>query len=97
VFDWVVEHTCLCALDPSQRAAYAAAVRAALNQGGQYLAVFFREVSDYDGDGPPHPISREEIESLFGDSFEMIESFVPQVSYPSRPVGAEEVCWMRLK
>ena len=96
-FDWVVEHTCLCALDPSQRKMYASAVQQALKPGGEYLAVFFREVSDYQGDGPPHPISREETGALFGDAFERVESFVPQKTYPSRPLGAEEVCWMRLK
>jgi SAM-dependent methyltransferase len=95
-YDWVVEHTCLCAILPEQRAAYAAAVERALKPGGHYLAVFFREVSDYSGDGPPHPISREESDALFGNRFELVESFVPQTTYPSRPLGAEEVCWMRL-
>ncbi len=96
-YDWVVEHTCLCAIDPSERPAYAASVRQALKPGGQYLAVFFREVSDYIGDGPPHPISREESDALFLDDFELVESFVPEQSYSSRPVGAEEVCWLRMK
>ena len=96
-YDWLVEHTCLCALDVSQRVAYARSVQQALKPGGHYLAVFYREVSDYDGDGPPHPISREESHALFADAFELVESFVPQQSYASRPVGAEEVCWMRKK
>jgi len=96
-YDWVVEHTCLCAIDPSERAAYLTAVCSALKPGGQYLAVFFREVSDYTGDGPPHPISREETDALFGDAFEVVESFIPQQTYPSRPLGAEEVCLWRLK
>lgn len=95
VYDWVLEHTCLCALEPSQRVAYARAVSQALKPGGHYLAVFYREVSDYTGDGPPHPIAREEIDALFGDAFEPVESFIPQQSYPSRPIGSEEVCWMR--
>ena len=60
-----------------------------------YLAVFFRDVSDYDGDGPPHPISAEEIEALFRADFEMLEREVPQETYSSRPVGCEEVCLMR--
>lgn len=96
-YDWVFEHTCLCAIGPGERVAYAAAVRHALKPGGQFLAVFFREVSDYTGDGPPHPISRKEIDALFGEHFERVESFVPERSYPSRPRGAEEVCWMRLQ
>ncbi|MFT5837096.1 MAG: SAM-dependent methyltransferase [Candidatus Azotimanducaceae bacterium] len=96
-YDWVVEHTCLCALEFAKRAAYVESLCCALKPGGQYLAVFFREVSDYTGNGPPHPISREESDALFSDAFEVVESFIPQQTYPSRPVGAEEVCWMRLR
>ncbi len=96
-FDWIVEHTCLCAIDPSEREAYARSVAQALKPDGKYLAIFFREVSDYQGNGPPHPISREQSDALFGDSFELIKSFVPLQTYPSRAIGAEEVCWMRLK
>ena len=96
-FDWIVEHTCLCAIDPSEREAYARSVVQALKPDGKYLAIFFREVSDYQGNGPPHPISREQSDILFGNSFELIKSFVPQQTYPSRVIGAEEVCWMRLK
>ncbi len=94
-FDWVVEHTCLCALEPSERSAYVESVVRVLRPGGNYLAVFYREVPDYDGDGPPHPISEGEIVALFGGRFERIEAFVPQQSYPSRPCGSEEVVWMR--
>jgi SAM-dependent methyltransferase len=96
-YDWVVEHTCLCAIEPGERVAYANAVRQALKPGGQFLAVFFREVSDYTGDGPPHPISWSETDALFGQDFERVDAFVPEQSYPSRPFGAEEVVWMRLQ
>lgn len=94
-FDWVFEHTCLCAIEPGQRAAYVQSVQRSLRPNGYYLAVFFREVSDYTGDGPPHPVSREESSSLFGDGFEQIDAFVPKDSYPGRPFGAEEVVLFR--
>ncbi|MGJ8650630.1 MAG: methyltransferase domain-containing protein [Opitutaceae bacterium] len=94
-FDWVVEHTCLCALELDQREDYAASVAKALKPGGNYLAVFYREVADYEGDGPPHPILSEAIDALFGAHFERVESFVPSESYPSRPHGCEEVVWFR--
>lgn len=94
-YDWVVEHTCLCALDPAQRPAYAAAVAQALRPAGNFLAVFYRQVPDYDGAGPPHPISAAEIEALFGRRFERVQAYVPQQTYPSRPIGAEQVVWMR--
>jgi SAM-dependent methyltransferase len=94
-FDWVVEHTCLCALNPDQRSAYAKSVGQALKPGGYYLAIFFREVADYESGGPPHPISAEEIATLFNGAFERVESFVPTESYPSRAFGSEEVVLFR--
>ena len=96
-FDFVFEHTCLCAIEPSERRVYAESIAAALKPGGHYLAVFFRDVPEYEGDGPPHPISEDEILELFGACFERIESFVPRQTYPSRPVGCEEVRLMRLR
>lgn len=97
VFDWVVEHTCLCAIEPAQREAYAQSLARALKPGGHFLAIFYRVVSNSSGGGPPHPISAEEIDQLLAKDFAMLESFVPQQTYPSRPVGCEEVHWMRLR
>lgn len=96
-FDAVVEHTCLCALEPADREAYVQSVQQALKPGGMYLAVFFRKVSNYNGEDPPHPISSSEIEALFFEDFEVLERTIPQETYPSRPVGSEEVCLMRKK
>ena len=93
-FDTVVEHTCLCALDPAQRLVYVRSVLQALKPDGHYLAVFFRKVKDYRGEGPPHPIAADQIVALFGDDFDTLESSVPQQSYPCRPLGSEEVRWM---
>ena len=96
-YDWLVEHTCLCALNPGERASYVESVRQVLKPGGNFLAIFFREVQNYTGDGPPHPIGREAIDELFGEGFERIEASIPTKSYPGRPYGAEEVVWMRLR
>lgn len=96
-FDGVVEHTCLCSIDPGQWEAYVRSALKALKSGGMYLAVFFRKVANYDGQNPPHPISAEMIEALFGGHFEMLERMIPRETYPSRPIGSEEVCLMRKK
>lgn len=93
-YDWVVEHTCLCAIEPDERSNYVESLSRVLKPGGYFLAVIYREVLDYSGDGPPHPMAREVSDRLFSD-FELIHSFVPQKTYPSRPVGSEEVCLWR--
>jgi len=96
-FDVVVEHTFLCAIDPGDREAYVKSLLKALKPGGNYLAVFFRGVTDYSGEGPPYSISSDEIETLFANDFEIIERCIPQETYYDRPVGSEEVCLMRKK
>lgn len=90
-YDWVVEHTCLCAIDPDQREAYVKSLRHALKPGGYYWAVFFRLVSNYDGNSPPHPIVSDEIDRLFADGFERLDSYIPQRTYVCRPAGRELV------
>ena len=94
-FDWVVEHTCLCAIDPDQRASYVQSARLAIKEGGHLLAIFFREVQAYDGSGPPHPISSDEIQSLFAVGFERVTSYTPSKHYDSRPYGCEKVYLFR--
>ena len=95
-YDWVVEHTCLCALDPAERERDVRSVRHALKPGGCLWAVFFREVADYDGLEPPHPIDAKEIDQLFADGFELLDAYVPSKTYPCRPMGREEVRLYRL-
>jgi SAM-dependent methyltransferase len=92
-FDWVFEHTCFCAIDPSMRVAYAEAVHGALKPGGKLLGVFYLNPYDDEhqaGEGPPHGSSIEEIEGLMGERFELLDSWVPEEAYEGR-AGLE---WM---
>lgn len=93
-FDWVFEHTCFCAISPEEREAYAEAVWRALKPGGHFLAIFFVTIED--PEGPPFPVSHEEIERIFGPRFDTIESWIPSRSYPARE-GREAMRLMRRK
>jgi SAM-dependent methyltransferase len=95
-FDWVVEHTCFCALEPEQRADYVRSVRRALKPDGHFLAIFFRVVAGYEGQGPPHPISTAALEAHFAEDFKTVRRYTPQLSYPCRPYGSEEVRLLQL-
>ena len=91
-FDWVIEHTCLCALPPACRKAYAAAIPQFLAPNGYYLAIFYRQPQS--PEGPPFGIEGEEIDSLFAEAFELLQAWIPSRAFPSR-VGREEVRWYR--
>lgn len=87
-FDWVVEHTCLCALPPAHWVAYVEGVRAVLRPGGSFLGIFYRR--PHDSEGPPFGIAAEDIDRLFSAGFQLVEAWIPGRAYPSR-VGREEL------
>lgn len=94
-YDWVFEHTCLCALEPVQRGEYVEALCRVLRPGGHFLAIFYVNVDSYDGLGPPHPITESEIDVLFGSRFKRVYQSVPTQTYASRPVGSERIVRMQ--
>lgn len=92
-FDWVWEHTCFCAIDPSLRAAYVEAVHGALKPGGHLLAIFYLDPGNESPDeGPPFEVSLAELDRLFLPRFELLREWLPAHAYPGRE-GRE---WMRL-
>ena len=92
-FHWVWEHTCFCAIDRCQRAAYVEAVASALQPGGHLLAIFYLDPGNNSPDeGPPFEVSKAELDALFLPRFKMIREWLPEHAYPGRE-GRE---WMRL-
>jgi hypothetical protein len=86
-FDWVFEHTCFCAIDPSLRADYAEAAAGALKPEGCLLAVFYLNPNDPDEEdfgGPPYGVTEAELDELFHPFFTLSEQFRPTRAYPGR-------------
>ncbi|HEY0256477.1 MAG TPA: methyltransferase domain-containing protein, partial [Candidatus Methylacidiphilales bacterium] len=81
-FDWLVEHTCFCAIEPRQRPEYVLAAASALRSGGRIFGIFFIH-PDTDS-GPPFAVSREELSGLFDPHFTLLEEWVPRESFPGR-------------
>ena len=81
-FAGVWEYTCFCAIDPVRRDEYASVLHAILRPGGLLLACFFplRDGTD----GPPFPVSREEIERVLAGRFTVLEAGPPPRSVERR-------------
>ena len=94
-FDWVFEHTCFCAIDPSQRKAYVEVIVRLLKPGGMLLAIFFIN-PDHDEDGPPYRVSPTELEQFFGKDFTIEREWVPARTHPGRE-GRELMRILRLR
>jgi SAM-dependent methyltransferase len=85
-FDAVWEHTCFCAIDPSDRGRYAAAVARLIRPGGLLTGVFYLEPW---GPGevpepPPFGSDAGEIVQRFEPDFELIWGRTPENAYPGR-------------
>ena len=85
VFDVVFEHTCFCAIDPSLREKYVSAVASALKRGGHLLAIFYLDPGLDPGEpGPPHGVTREELDRFFSPTFTLLREWQPAATYPGR-------------
>jgi methyl halide transferase len=67
-FDYVLEHTCFCAIALEQRSAYVQLVRSLLRPQGELIALFWAHARP---GGPPFGSTLEEIEQLFAADFEI--------------------------
>lgn len=92
-FDWVWEHTCFCAIDPSMRPAYVEAVAGALKPDGRLLAIFYLDPGNSSPEeGPPFEVSIAQLDALFDPHFVLEREWLPARAYAGRE-GRE---WMRL-
>jgi SAM-dependent methyltransferase len=81
-FDWVVEHTCFCAIDPGMRAAYAAAVAGALRPGGRLVGIFYLDPGV--DRQPPFGVTIAELDRLFTPFFTVTRQWIPPRTFPGR-------------
>ena len=88
-FDYILEYTCFCAIDPQRRAEYIQSVSSLLKPGGIYIALAF-PIGGHKG-GPPYVVTSDElVEPLHERGFELILREVPEDSVPGRE-GIEEL------
>ena len=90
-FDVVLEHTCMCALDPRLLDEYAALVTRLLRPGGTYVALFFTHGRP---GGPPYTTAEAEILRLFAPRLAIVQ-LAPAVRSAPGFVGKEWLGIMR--
>ena len=94
LFDYVLEYTCFCAIDPQRRDEYADLIARLLKPGGYYIDMAFPLESR--AGGPPFAVSLPEILALFGSrGFVLVERQTPLDSVPQRR-GLEELVILQL-
>ncbi|AFY99993.1 methyltransferase domain-containing protein [Calothrix sp. PCC 6303] len=80
-FDYVIEHTCFCAIARSLRLDYVQLVKSILKPQGQLIGLFFTHSRP---DGPPFGTNPAEIREYFQPDFEILSLKPVLNSVPSR-------------
>jgi hypothetical protein len=68
-FDFILEHTCFCAILPKQRPDYARMTQALLKPGGLLIGIFWEHV---EWGGPPFSTTQADLTQVFGEDFELL-------------------------
>ena len=92
-FDYVVEHTCFCAIDPDKRPAYVQLVRSLLKPQGELIGVFFTHPRP---GGPPYSVTPAAIRQNFETDFEIL-SLVPVTNSVPERQGEEHLGRFQVK
>jgi len=88
-FDYLLEYTCFCAIDPQRRGEYAQLVTRLLKPGGHYLDLAFPLGTHTSG--PPFAVNIPQILNLFSPpTFTLLHRETPPDSVPQRK-GQEEL------
>lgn len=80
-FNYAVEHTCFCAINPDQRPNYVQVVKQILQPQGELIAVFFTHGR---AGGPPFGVTPEAIREYFAADFDILTLQPVMNSIPER-------------
>jgi len=92
-FDYVVEHTCFCAIAQEKRPAYVQQVRSLLKPQGELIGLFFTHTRP---GGPPFGVTPAAIREYFTTNFEIL-SLVPVTNSVPERQGEEHLGHFRVK
>ena len=87
-FDFVIEHTTLCAIDPKRRKEYSNLISYLLKPKGKLVGLFF--IRPIEKGGPPFGMNKNEVEELFSKEFTVLEKpYIEQCLHKGNLEGEE--------
>ena len=89
-FDYIIEQTCFCAIDPQKRIVYHDLVYNLLKPGGSIIGLWFPIGKALSEGGPPFSVSEKEVKLLFDNGWDMEKEEFPNNSAVSR-LGKEKL------
>ena len=83
-FDYIIEQTCFCAIDPRKRQQYSNLVHDLLKVGGKLIGLWMPLDKDIIDGGPPFGVKENEIKKLFSTKWKITEECFPTQSIEAR-------------
>jgi len=88
-FDYIIEYTCYCAIDPEMRMEYINIMHNLLKKGGEFVGRLFPLNKAVSEGGPPFNVNLNKTIDLFSMKFKLIESVPHSLSIQPR-LGNEQ-------
>ena len=83
-FEYIIEQTCFCAIDPLKREQYSNLVYDLLKVGGKLIGLWMPLDKDIDEGGPPFGVKEDEIKMLFSNKWKITADYFPNQSIEAR-------------
>jgi len=83
-FDYVIEQTCFCAINPSRREEYEQLVKTIIKPNGKLIGLWFPLDKPMVDGGPPWGTTISEVKSIFYDGWKIENEEFPELSVSPR-------------
>ena len=83
-FDYILEQTCFCAIDPKNRDQYSNLAYDLLKVGGRLIGLWMPLDKDIKEGGPPFGVKEDEVKKLFSKQWKITEDCFPVQSIQAR-------------
>jgi SAM-dependent methyltransferase len=83
-YDFIIEQTCFCAINPARRSEYETVVNQLLKPGGKLIGLWFPLDKLIEDGGPPWGTTVEEVKSIFKDGWKIEKEEFPDLSIGPR-------------
>lgn len=76
-FDYVIEQTCYCAIDPLRRGDYERTIREILKPGGHLIGLWFPLDKTPEMGGPPYAVNIPDVKAMFNQGWQLSREEFP--------------------
>ena len=83
-FDYVIEQTCFCAIDPKRRGQYERLIYRILRPYGRLIGLWYPIYKPFKNGGPPWGVSISNLKDIFRKKFQITEESFPELSVKKR-------------